>query len=423
MDTNIDSVGSGGLKHFWKVVFLLVCFTMLLKIPTFNLPHNEGDEVAFWHLANNWLKTGAYTDKGPDLTPYPAYIDRFTRDMPVHPPLYTALLLPFAKYQVQKYAVLASWVGHIMAIFAVALIGRQVYRTSKDVQSALSPLFWVPLLGIATDPVMTWISGILWIDNLDAGFAAMTIAFALMASTSKRPPVMWSLAGVILGLGLITKVTVGMIIPVLAYIVYLLPDNRERISATLYMVVPALLISMPWYATLYFTMGELIFPKAHLAPGVFQHPPCPFCEISASRPPYYFFLKVILSTPLIIVGLCGLLFALIRKEYLNTGLRLPNLSIPLVWFVVIIVAATIVGSFVMRRISILFPAIYVMIYFLNSWLEDKGMREAQKVVLILSALTISYAGIGGGYYLFHGNHAEFFSPLELAGVINLWSAK
>ena len=39
------------------------------------------------------------------------------------------------------------------------------------------------------------------------------------------------------------------------------------------------------------------------------------------------------------------------------------------------------------------------------------------------AIAVIYAAIGGGFYLFNGNFAEFFSPLELSGIINLWGAR
>lgn len=413
----------GQMRHFWKVLLLIVGLAVILKIPTLNLPHNEGDEIAFWHLANNWIKTGKYTDKGDDLTPYPAYVDRFTRDMPVHPPIFTALLVPFAKYHALNKAVIASWIGHILAILAVALIGRHVFRYSKEVSSAFSPLFWLPLLGVATDPVMTWISGILWIDNLEAGFATMAIAFALMARDSRRPELMWTLTGAFLGLGLLSKVTVAVIIPVIAYLIVLLASNRERLVAALCCAAPALLLSLPWYLPLYITMNEFIFPKAHLPPGVFQAPPCPFCDLTTTRPSYYFFLKVFLVTPLILVCLGFLAGAFRKRDKEEDRKKWAELLFPLAWFLVVILAATLAGSFIMRRISILFPAIYVMLYFLLHHFESAPLRKYQPAMLFLAAVAIIYAGIGGGYYLFHGNYAEFFSPLELAGVVNLWGAK
>ena len=423
MNTVDATPSRGQMRHFWKIVLAVIALAIFLKIPTLNLPHTEGDEIAFWHLANSWIRTGKYTDKGDNLAPYPAYVDRFTRDMPVHPPVFAALLLPFAKLQALNKAVIASWLGHILAILAVALIGRHVFRHSSEVSSALSPLFWLPLLGSAIDPVMTWISGILWIDNLDAGFAALSVAFALMARDSRRPTLMWTLAGVLLGLGLLSKVTVAVIIPGLGYLIVLLPDNKERAKAAISCAAPALLLGLPWYLPLYLTMGEFIFPKMHLPPSVFQNAPCPFCDISATRPVYYFFLKTGLTVPLILVCLGFLAVAFGKRDKEGTLRKWADLLFPLVWFLVVIMAATLTGSFIMRRVNILFPAIYVMLYFLLLHFESAPLRKYKSGLLFLSVLAMIYAGIGGGYYLFHGNYAEFFSPLELAGIINLWAPR
>jgi len=44
------------MKHFLFVTLLIIGFSAVLKLPTFNLPHKEGDEVAFWYLTKNWIE-------------------------------------------------------------------------------------------------------------------------------------------------------------------------------------------------------------------------------------------------------------------------------------------------------------------------------------------------------------------------------
>lgn len=411
-------------SHFWKVLVLIIGLTLLIKLPTLNFQHVEGDEVAFWHLANNWIKTGKYTDKGDDLTPYPAYVDRFTRDMPVHPPLFTALLVPFAKYQAIGAAVIASWIGHLLTIFAVALVGRHVLKNVPDADSALSPMFWLPLLGVATDPVMTWISGILWIDNLDAGFATLAIALSLIAKDSKKQELMWTLAGIAMGLGLLSKVTMAVIVPLIGYLIYQIPETRARVVAALCFSAPALMLSLPWYIPLYFTMHEFIFPKPHLPPGIFQPLPCPFCDLTATRPKYYFFLKISLITPLILVGIGYLVIAIKKKTSDFTEKLWRELLFPFAWFLLVVVVATLAGSFIMRRVSIAVPAIYVATFYLSAHFQSNpNLKKYQSTLLFSAGVAIIYGAIGGAYYLSHGSYGEFFSQFELAGLINLWGAR
>ncbi|HAI70295.1 MAG TPA: hypothetical protein DCM38_12775, partial [Gammaproteobacteria bacterium] len=46
-------------------------------------------------------------------------------------------------------------------------LDRAIFDTlSQFIPIGTFPLFWLPLLGIATDPIITWVSGKLWIDNL-----------------------------------------------------------------------------------------------------------------------------------------------------------------------------------------------------------------------------------------------------------------
>ena len=248
------------MKHFWLVTLLIISFSAVLKLPTFNLPHQEGDEVAFWYLAKNWIETGKYTLKGSPLSKNPVYIDRANREIPVHPPMFPFLLRPFVERNAPNKAVMVSWLGHLLAILAVALIGRYLFLAHGLARSAFSPLFWIPLLGIATDPIMTYVSGILWIDNLHAGWAALAVAFTMMASSARYPKLIYIFAGILLGLALLSKVTAAIIIPIIVYVILVSETGKKnKIQALILGAVPALILSLPWYVPLYFTMGDFLF--------------------------------------------------------------------------------------------------------------------------------------------------------------------
>jgi 4-amino-4-deoxy-L-arabinose transferase-like glycosyltransferase len=256
------------------------------------------------------------------------------------------LLRPFAKYNALDKAVIASWIGHFLAILAVALIGRHLFLSYGLTLSALSPLFWIPLLGIATDPIMTYVSGILWIDNLHAGWAALAVAFTMMAGSSQRPKLMYLFAGILLGLALLSKVTSTIIIPVIIYVILVSEvDKKNKIQALLLGAVPALVLSLPWYASLYNTMGELIFPTgivpeyqamlANMSPEeLIAHKEsirCRFCEAGASSPWYYLIAKLPLLTPLVAIGIIFyFIFYFVHIKTLNWVKQLHFLM-PLFW--------------------------------------------------------------------------------------------
>jgi 4-amino-4-deoxy-L-arabinose transferase-like glycosyltransferase len=444
------------LQYFWAIVLLVIGFSILLKLPTFNLPHHEGDEVRLWYLAKNWAVSGHYTLQGsplfeifPHYEPYYAH-----RKMPVHPPLFPALLRPFVQYEfthyekipqpvdiatieaiytriAPRYAVIASWIGHLLAILAVALIARYLLLYHKLSLSALSPLFWLPLLGIATDPIMTWVSTKIWIDNLHAGLAALSVALAMMASSSRYSQMTYFLSGILLGLALLSKITAAIIIPVLIFIVFVHEtDTKKRIQALLWGSMPALVLSLPWYIPRY--LPQLMIEKIPVG-KILENPPineyrgmCEFCGAATTRQFYYFLVKLPLISPLIIIGLSfyvTLFFAYVRKLALLENLRF---LVPVIWFLFVLSAVTLYlsfyGTFIMRRITLLIPSLYVMFYMLIIYSEKiRRLRKYQPILLFLGSLSIVYGAISGGYYLLLGNkYAEFFSLTELAGIVKLW---
>ena len=425
------------MKHFWIVVLLVIGFSAIIKLPTFNLPHKEGDEIAFWYLTKNWIETGEYTLKGSPLAQTKLYFGRANREMPVHPPMFPLLLRPFVKYNAPDKAVIASWIGHFLTILAVALIGRYLFLSYGLTLSAFSPLFWIPLLGIATDPIMTYVSGILWIDNLHAGWAALAVAFTMMAGSSQRPKLMYLFAGILLGLALLSKVTSVIIIPIIIYVILISEsDKKSKIQALLLGAVPALILSLPWYVPLYNTMGDFLMwggggpPEyqemlANMSPEeLIAHKEsirCRFCEAGASSPWYYLIAKLPLLTPLVVVGFAFYIaFYFLYVKTLN-GFQQLRFAIPFFWFSLVFSIAVFLQLYIHRRLTILVASIYIMFYMLIAFSEKyDNLKKYQPVLLFLGMTSIIYAAIGASYYLFRGNYAEIFSISELIGIVKLW---
>jgi 4-amino-4-deoxy-L-arabinose transferase-like glycosyltransferase len=354
----------------------------------------------------------------------------------VHPPLFPLLLRPFAKYNALDKAVIASWIGHFLAILAVALIGRHLFLSYGLTLSALSPLFWIPLLGIATDPIMTYVSGILWIDNLHAGWAALAVAFTMMAGSSQRPKLMYLFAGILLGLALLSKVTSTIIIPVIIYVILVSEvDKKNKIQALLLGAVPALVLSLPWYASLYNTMGELIFPTgivpeyqamlANMSPEeLIAHKEsirCRFCEAGASSPWYYLIAKLPLLTPLVAIGIIFyFIFYFVHIKTLNWVKQLHFLM-PLFWFSLVFSIIFYLQLYQHRRLTLLVASIYLMFYMLLVFSEKyKSLKKYQTPLIFFGSYSIIFGAMTGGYYLFKGNYAEIFSIPELIGWVKLW---
>jgi 4-amino-4-deoxy-L-arabinose transferase-like glycosyltransferase len=425
------------MKHFWFVTLLMISFSAFLKLPTLNLPHQEGDEIAFWYLTKNWIETGQYTLKGSLLSTNPAYLSRANREMPVHPPMFPLLLRPFVERNAQDKAVMVSWLGHLLAILAVALMGRCLFLTYGLTQSALSPLFWIPLLGIATDPIMTYVSGILWIDNLHAGWAALAVAFTLMARSAQHPKLMYLFAGIVLGLALLSKVTASIIIPIIIYVILVSEsDKKTKIQALLLGAVPALILSLPWYVPLYYTMGDFLFfggghpPEyeailANMSPEQLaayeEFSRCRFCQTAGDSPWYYTIAKLPLIAPLVLLGV--VFYLIFDSVYVKTldKLKQLNFIMPFAWFLLVFSMAISLHLVIHRRLTILVASIYVMFYMLLVFSEKyRPLKRYQNPLLLLGSISIIYGAMTGSYYLFKGNYAEIFSIPELIGLVKLW---
>ena len=423
------------MRYFWFVTLFVIAFSGLLKVPTFNFQHNEGDEIRFLFLTKNWLDTGRYTLRGSPLLNEPVYKYQADRALPVHPPLFPALLAPFIKYNAINKAVIASWLGHFLAILAVALIGRYLFLFYGLTASAFSPLFWIPLLGIATDPIMTWVSGVLWIDNLHAGLGVLALALALIASQSTRHRLIYFFAGIILGLALLSKVTALIMVPLIVLAILICEtDKQRRWQALLFGAIPALVLSLPWYLSLYFVMGEFIFPQLppHIREMKQTLPPeewqkieslihCQFCEVAGNRPWYYLLVKLPLVEPIVLLGISFSVFFFLSYAKIVEGFKKLHFLFPLFWSLFFILVGLVIHITIMRRMTAFVPSLYLMLFMLLIYSEKfAALKKYQNLLLLLGGMSILYAAIGGGYFLFKGGYAEIFSMLELAGFINLW---
>ena len=144
-------------RGFFLILALALLICAFLKVPTLHYPHAELDERIYWQLAENLAQKGQYSLQGTELLgTLPPGI--FNHPLFHHPPLFATLLIPFVLVGAKDAAVVASWLGHLLAVLAVALVGRHALRRSVGANTFTSPVFWVPLLGICTDPLLLFVS-------------------------------------------------------------------------------------------------------------------------------------------------------------------------------------------------------------------------------------------------------------------------
>ena len=332
----------------------------------------------------------------------------YDKEMFHHPPLVPLLLTPFVRYGSMRSAMAIEWLAHALCILAVALVGRRMLSSLDPPASATSPIFWIPLLGVSLDPVLTFVSRKLWLDGPLAGLTALSLALFYLSGQSRRRRLLQIGAGTALGLACMVKLSALLALPVAAYLLWVGANSwRERIVGAVWSGVPFLIVVLPWFISFYLHFGVLL--PSWVSPDPELVASNPFIRTIVERPPYHYLLEACLLQPVIL--LCGVGYLKHRKS-----LAMPALAFPGIWFITFLGVLTLMGwvgavtGYQMRYLAPMFPSIYLMLYALAR--ESTGPRP---VFLLVCVLCLVYAGIGGGIYLFVPAEDEIRSMLEWAG--------
>ncbi|HWL92769.1 MAG TPA: hypothetical protein VNT79_04475 [Phycisphaerae bacterium] len=166
------------VRQYAIICGIILALMFALKIPSLGVDHLEDDERIYWALAQNWLATGAYSLRGTELLESlpPAMYDK---PLFHHPPMQTFLLIPFAWLDTPRAAVMVSWLGHAAAVVGVALI---CWCARRGHGGATQLFLWLPVLGVAVDPILTLTARKIWPDNLAGGFCALSAGFCFLAA-------------------------------------------------------------------------------------------------------------------------------------------------------------------------------------------------------------------------------------------------
>ncbi len=397
------------IRHFWAILSLLLLFCALWKIPTLALSHQEPDERIYWQLANSLLTTGHYTLQGSDILPY---LSPNIYDRPVfcHPPLFAALLTPFAYLKTQSFAVVVSWLGHFLCILSVALIGRRMVPNPFPATGRNQLFFWLPVIGMTLDPFLIFLGRKLWIDGLLAGLCATSMAFFFCARYSPRRTIYLIAGGALFGLAGLAKLPALALGPVILFLI-LTPENAKRrpVRDLCLGFLPALVVMLPWFILFYRTYGVLI--PGWTKPDDWTMQRYPMVRAAVERTPLYYLGRLAALQPVILP--CLVLY-MVRPALCKKAAS----ALPLFWFLIIFLAISYVGlagqGFQMRFLAPLFPAIYLMVYVLMSGWGDSG-RETWAMLILLVFI---FAGINGSLYLVLPQFDEIRLPFALWN----WSA-
>jgi 4-amino-4-deoxy-L-arabinose transferase-like glycosyltransferase len=388
--------------HFVLVCGVALLLCAVLKLPALLYPPTETDEQIYWQLAENLGRRGEYTLRGsPLLTSLSSHI--YDRPVFHHPPLFAAALVPFVLADNPRAAVVVSWAGHFLVIIAVALIGRQLVLV-QGTTDYLAARFWMPVLGVTTDPLLAFISRRLWIDSLLAGLVAMACAALVLAAGPRR--MRWLLvSGVLLGLAGLAKLTALMLLPVLVlFAAREMHDWRSRFRAAAAIVGPVVLLVVPWLAIFYQHTGVLV--PSWVKPDAQLMEIYPFLRTAVDRPWYYYVTTLAFIAPVTVIAV----WAGVRHREMWPQ---RTFRFAVSWLIVFVTAQTVLGAggygFQMRHVAPAVAAIYVLL------LAALFQRE-RPVLLFLSGAAILAGTVTGAMHLLVPELDELLTLQTIGGL-------
>jgi Glycosyltransferase family 87 len=382
-----------------------VAVCVVLKIPSLFYPRTEGDERIYWQLAQNLAAGGDYTLRGtPLLKEFSPYM--YDRPLFHHPPLFAMLLTPFASTGSENAAVVISWLGHALVVLAVAIVGRRALFDKASDATLTSPVFWLPVLGVAADPLLMFVSRRIWIDSLLAGLVAVSVAL-LITATGARRRVTLVAAGAFLGLAGLAKLTALILVPVFLFACVRDEDSwTDRVVSATACLLPAALFVVPWLVVFYLRTGVLV--PQWVKPDAALMNMYPFVRVAVERPWFYYIVKLALIMPLAVVAIWALV---------NDSAVWKNRTIHITasWFMVFLGVLTILSingyGFQMRHIAPAVGALYVAVLMML-------IERERPLLLMVCSFAMLVGTVTGAMHLMAPQFDEIVSLARFAGLMD-----
>ncbi|MBN2563057.1 MAG: hypothetical protein JXQ75_19200 [Phycisphaerae bacterium] len=373
-------------QRYAVICTAIITLCIILKLPTLFLQHLEYDEQIYWALTTNWLETGSYCLRGTSIL---AELPQSVYDRPLfhHPPLFSILLAPFVAADSPRAAILISWLGHVLAIVGVAMICWTGRRRSWG---GAHFLLWLPVLAVALDPILTFCSRKLWLDDLVGGLAALSMGLLSLAAARKHAA--WAAAGgAALGLASLTKLPALILVPAAGLLLWLATqDNaRARWRLLLACAVPVVLLLVPWFAVFYAHYGTLL--PNWIRPDPVMIETSGLVRRAVSQPWHYYLTESVMVAPVVFVVLVGYIARRGRVWSAAWG-------VPLVWVTFAVVGLAVLGlrgqGMQLRFLTIAAPGLYAMLAALLARVHPK-----RSILPLAALLTVIYGAINVGFYL------------------------
>jgi 4-amino-4-deoxy-L-arabinose transferase-like glycosyltransferase len=290
----------------------------------------------------------------------------------------------------------------------VALVGWELLLSgAATVTFRLRCVFFLPLLALAADPLMNFISRKIWMDNLLAGTSALALVFAWLSSRRSSAILPAIAAGLFAALACSLKITAAIVLPVMALV--LIFSVRRSWRAAAWALIPAVVVLLAWTAWFHHRTGSWL--PWWMKPDEAFLRSNPFVAASVGQSPLFYLWQLLLCCPFAVV-----LIVSSPWQGLSWQSVLGRMSV--LWILLVVAAFTFIGlggfPKETRYIAPAIPAVYWLFY-ARYHVEDASSIQRNDRLFVLFLLAAFAGAMLSGYYLLIGQYDEIVSPLKLLG--------
>lgn len=327
-----------------KLIWIILLLALLIRLPSLFKSHIENDEIILQTLTKKVAKNFSlsdYTLRGESiLADLPK--DLYDTALFLRPPGFVIISSIFWRLSKGTMAVLmlVPVIGALISVAAIYQIGKLLDNEAVGLISAMI---------LAVEPVLLFSSTKFWTDGWLTGLMTLAMLYVIKAvKIGKISDWIWS--SFLTFAAILAKYSAGLLLPVALLIMLINRSKFWKISAWLFTVF--LLFGCWW--RYYSWQTGLLYPMAG-RPNQEAINNFPFVAMVVERPIYFYFKQLVITSPLIGLGLAVSVYQLIRKRQWSIGL---------IWAGIIIMGLTWYGvtggSYQMRYIAPAMPALALL---------------------------------------------------------------
>lgn len=294
-----NGAGRGAAAFCVGVMVCVGVFAVLFHAPVLSRQPVNADELIYLSLAARLAEGGPYSLQGTRLlTALPASM--YDHAVFNHPPGFAWILVPWVRSPGG-----AVWVSVAALLTAVGAVGWASWAMLLHDRDTLPRrvLFLIPLIAVATDPILSFCVRRVWPDAMMSGLVALALAGGIVYGIGGRR-VALLVAGIALaGAASMKLIAAFWLLPVLGMVLM----RSRKVGDIALATVPLLSVITVWEIFFYSRTGALWPHWLRIGEEALRSNE--FMAERAAQPLWFFPFTWLLLVPLVAPGIGGALFA------------------------------------------------------------------------------------------------------------------